>query len=183
MRLVAGKVDQVADQDRHLLHLGKHITFQIGPVLSRNLVLTAGVMQHHQQLNVGAHRCQRRLELMARIRHQLRLTLLGLLQRPHQGVDRRGHLRKFVVALHRKFTRPTRLVSVVQLTVQPAHRSQAHRRNERTRNPRHQAADTDNHQRCRRPASRDATVRVLCPRCGNHHPIRCLAHNNTLTVD
>ena len=69
--VLAGQLDDVADQGGHLLELGVHVGEQLGPVR------LGQVLDPEQHLDVGAQAGERGAQLVAGVRDELGLLLPG----------------------------------------------------------------------------------------------------------
>ena len=93
-RVVAGELDQVADQRGQLLDLGTDVAEQLDPCLLRQVA--AGL---REQVEVGAQGGQRRAQLVAGVGHQLALPVAGCRQRGQHRVEGPREPGDLVVAL------------------------------------------------------------------------------------
>ena len=99
-RLVAGQLDQVADQRGQLLDLGAHVVEQLGAGLRRQP--RRRLVGLGEQVEVGAQRGERGAQLVAGVGDQLALPVARGGQRGEHLVERRGQPGDLVVALDRQ---------------------------------------------------------------------------------
>ena len=95
-RLVAGQLDQVADQGAQLLDLGADVVEQLEARLGRQRRVALGLAE---QVEVGAQRGERRAQLVAGVGHQPALPVARRGEREQHLVERRGQAGDLVVAL------------------------------------------------------------------------------------
>ena len=122
-RVVAGQLDEVADQRGHLLDLGADVVQQLGArprAASRRRAVGLG-----EQVEVGAQRGQRGAQLVAGVGDQLALPVARRGERGEHRVERRGQPGDLVVALDRDRVQPLGAGDVLGRGGEPAHRAQA----------------------------------------------------------
>ena len=95
-RLVAGQLDQVADQGAQLLDLAADVVEQLETRLGGQRRVALGLVE---QVEVGAQRGERRTQLVARVGHQPALPVARGAEREQHLVERRGEAGDLVVAL------------------------------------------------------------------------------------
>ena len=102
-RLVAGQLDQVADEGGQLLDLGADVVEQLGARLGRQAGHAARVLVGlGEQVEVGAQGRERGAELVAGVGHQPPLPVPGRRDGGEQLVEGRGEPGDLVVALDRE---------------------------------------------------------------------------------
>ena len=121
-RLVAGELDEVADEVRQLLDLGADVVEELGLLLGRE---PAGLVGLGEQVEVRAQRGERRPQLVAGVGHQPALPVARGLEGGEHGVERRGQAGDLVVALDRQRGQLLGPGDLLDRRGQPAYGSQA----------------------------------------------------------